>query len=203
MELLDILSGDSKRKTRIDCHFNRITPEEDSILIAKFSEDEITNVIQDYNSLKALRPNDFNFSFLKEMQEVVKKDICEFVANFHKHDRLVKGLNPSFIVLIPMKENSTRIKDFKPISIIGCMYQVITKLLANRLRLVMKGIISECQSTFMEGRQLVDSVVVVNETIEDVKRRKRRCIFFKVDSKKALLTRFLGLFRLSNVQDGI
>jgi len=38
---------------------------------------------------------------------------------------------------------------------------------------------------FLEGRGLMDNVLVANEVLEDVKRRRRSCIFFKVDYEKA------------------
>nr|GEV31673.1 RNA-directed DNA polymerase, eukaryota [Tanacetum cinerariifolium] len=44
-----------------------------------------------------------------------------------------KGGNSSFITLIPKVSNANMVKDFKPISLIGSLYKVIAKVLANRL----------------------------------------------------------------------
>ncbi|GLT48336.1 hypothetical protein SLA2020_219680 [Shorea laevis] len=116
--------------------------------------------------------------------ETIKDDVIQFVVEFQKNGRLVKGSNASFIVLIPKKENPVRIGDYRLISLISCMYKVIAKLLANRLRRVLDRVIGKQQSAFIGGRQLMDSVMVANETIDEVK-KKKRCIIFKVDFEKA------------------
>jgi len=42
-----------------------------------------------------------------------------------------KGLNSSFIAFIPKIKDPQSISDFRPISLIGCVYKVIAKLLDN------------------------------------------------------------------------
>lgn len=71
---------------------------------------------------------------------------------FHMHDKLVKGLDPSFIVLIPKKEDATNFSDFKPIFLIGGVYKIIAKVLSIRFSKIMGSIISNQQSAFIEGR---------------------------------------------------
>ncbi|XP_057434667.1 uncharacterized protein LOC130727526 [Lotus japonicus] len=66
----------------------------------------------------------------------------------------------------------------------GCMYKIVAKLLANRLRGVMDHIDIN-QSAFIGGRQMMDSVLVANEVIDEEKTRKRTCLIFKVDFEKA------------------
>ncbi|GJV26456.1 RNA-directed DNA polymerase, eukaryota [Tanacetum coccineum] len=46
------------------------------------------------------------------------------------------GCNSSFITLIPKSQEAKMVKEFCPISLIGSMYKIITKVLANRLSLV-------------------------------------------------------------------
>lgn len=67
------------------------------------------------------------------------------MVEFHEHGRLVKGINPSFIVLIPKKEEANKMKDFRPISLIGGLYKIIAKVLAERMGCVMDLVISKNQ----------------------------------------------------------
>ncbi|GKU91159.1 hypothetical protein SLEP1_g5069 [Rubroshorea leprosula] len=106
-------------------------------------------------------------------------------AEFHEQGRLVKGSNSSFIVLIPKVENPQRIEEFRPISLIGVMYKIVAKLLANRLRQVLDRVIGEQQMAFIEGRQLMDGVVIANEVIDEAKKKKMESFLFKADFEKA------------------
>ncbi|GKV34792.1 hypothetical protein SLEP1_g43134 [Rubroshorea leprosula] len=54
-----------------------------------------------------------------------------------------------------------------------------------RLKGVMSGIISDSQSAFLGGRQLVDSVLVLNEVVDEVKLKKQKSFVFKADFEKA------------------
>lgn len=66
-----------------------------------------------------------------------------------------------------------------------CLYKILGKLLANRMRKVLGKVIDHCQSAFHGGRILLHSVLVVNEVVEDAKRRKSPSLLFKVDFEKA------------------
>ena len=61
----------------------------------------------------------------------------------------------------------------------------MAKILSSRIKKVLHKVIDVRQSAFLEGRGIVDSVLVANEVLEDIKRRKSSCIFFKVDYEKA------------------
>ena len=67
----------------------------------------------------------------------------------------------------------------------GAIYKVISKVLAGRIKKVLPALIDGSQSTFIEGRDLVDNVLLANEVIEDIRRRGKRGLCFKVDFEKA------------------
>ena len=46
-------------------------------------------------------------------------------------------------------------------------------------------VIDAKQYSFLEGRGLLDSILVANEVLEEIKRKKKSCMFFKVDYEKA------------------
>lgn len=61
-------------------------------------------------------------------------------------------MNATFIALIPKVESPQSLNDFRPISLVGCMYKVLAKILANRLRAVIGSVVSDAQSTFVKGK---------------------------------------------------
>ena len=52
-----------------------------------------------------------------------------------------KSLNASFLALIPKKVDAVEIKDFRPISLVGGICKIISKVLASHLRRVAHGLI--------------------------------------------------------------
>ncbi|GKV36164.1 hypothetical protein SLEP1_g44325 [Rubroshorea leprosula] len=174
-----------QRPTLEGLSFKTISEEDRRMLIQPFTEEEVKAAVWNCESTKAPGPDGFTFGFIKIEWEVIKADIRDFLMDFHTNGRIVRGSNASFLVLIPKRENPQGIEEYRPISLIGCMYKILAKVLANRLSRVLNTIIGENQSAFIEGRQLVDSVVVANEAIDDVRKRKSRCFVFKIDFEKA------------------
>jgi len=77
------------------------------------------------------------------------------------------------------------LNEYRPISLIGCIYKIVAKVLANRLKNVMPFIIHERQSAFIEGRHMLYSALIANEVIDEAKRCHKPCMIFKVDYEKA------------------
>jgi hypothetical protein len=74
--------------------------------------------------------------------------------------------------------------DFRPISLLGCIYKLLAKVLAARLASVIGSSIPNTQKVFLKGRQLVEGVVVVNEVIDFAKKSGKDCLILKVDFEK-------------------
>ncbi|GKV32614.1 hypothetical protein SLEP1_g41208 [Rubroshorea leprosula] len=165
--------------------FKQISPAANDYLIAPFTEEEIKTAVWDCESSKAPGPDGFNFKFIKSEWETIRGDVTEFLHEFQKNGKIVKGLNTSFIVLVPKVENPQKIEEYRPISLIGGIYKILAKLLANRLKKVLEGIVGEQQMAFLSGRQLMDGVVIANEVIDEVKKKRKEAFLFKIDLEKA------------------
>ncbi|GJU94132.1 putative RNA-directed DNA polymerase, eukaryota, reverse transcriptase zinc-binding domain protein [Tanacetum coccineum] len=111
--------------------------------------------------------------------EEIKQAVWECGGTFPK------GCNSSFIALIPKVIDAKFVSDFQPISLIGCQYKIIGKLLANRPSSVIGDVISPEQSAFINGRNILDGPLIINEVMDWYRKRKKDLMIFKVDFEKA------------------
>ncbi|GAU16239.1 hypothetical protein TSUD_298710 [Trifolium subterraneum] len=165
--------------------FIRLTLVEGGSLTKPFSVEEVKTAIWDCDSYKSPGPDGINFGFIKDFWSEMQTDIMRFMAEFHRNGKLTKGLNSTFIALIPKVDSPQRLNDFRPISLVGSLYKVLAKVLANRLRLVIGSVISESQTAFVKDRQILDGILIANEVVDEARKSKKELLLFKVDFEKA------------------
>ena len=86
----------------------------------------------------------------------MESDVLAVFEEFYHHSKFEKSLNATFIALSPKKNDASNIRDFRPISLVGRLYKILSKVLANSLKQVLDQLISESQNSFVGGRQIFE-----------------------------------------------
>ncbi|GJW73434.1 RNA-directed DNA polymerase, eukaryota [Tanacetum coccineum] len=154
-------------------------------LESNVSKEELKRAVWECRVDKSPRPDGFSFGFYRHFWSTIENDVLEAVNHFLTHGDIPKGCNSSFIVLIPKVLNANMVKDFRPISLIGSIYKIIAKILANRLVNVLDDIVNEVQSAFIAERQILDGPFIINEVMQWCNTKKKQAVIFKVDFEKA------------------
>ena len=116
---------------------------------------------------------------------MIGSDFICYVLSFFESDCLPSGVNKTWVTLIAKFDSANKIKDFRSISMISCIYKVIAKILANRLRTVMNGLVGETQTAFIQGRQILDGTLISCEVVHWLKKHKKEAVLVKLDFCKA------------------
>ncbi|MCI10933.1 LINE-1 reverse transcriptase like, partial [Trifolium medium] len=174
------------RRPKLDgVAFPNISEEENSLLTAPFPLEEIEDAVMNSGGNKSPGPDGFNFEFVKSFWPLLKGEVRILFDQFHGNASIPNGLLSYFIALIPKVARPSSLGEFRPISLLGCLYKLLAKVLAARLAKVMDSVVASTQSAFIKGRNLVDGVMVVNEVIDLARKTGRGCLVLKVDFEKA------------------
>lgn len=165
--------------------FPKLSADSVALLEGLFTADEVKAVIFNCDGGKAPGPDGYNMDFFKKNWSLLQPDVMNMMHSFYRTGSFDKRINKPFLTLIPKRDNPTAVNDFRPISLVGILYKIISKVLAGRLQGVMGELIGPNQFAFAKGRQILDSSLVANEVIEMVNSRKEECLLFKVDFEKA------------------
>ena len=104
---------------------------------------EIKRALWDCDPSKAPRADGFNLNFVRKCWDTIGGEFSTCIFYFFVSGTLPRRLNMMWVTLALKFEGAQEIKDYKPISIVGCVYRVVAKIMANRLRGVMGALVGE------------------------------------------------------------
>ncbi|KAJ0589790.1 putative RNA-directed DNA polymerase [Helianthus annuus] len=173
-------------RPRLVCADLNLVPDSFSpTLDARFSLEEIKTAVFGCGDDRAPGPDGVNFRFVKRFWHLLESDFVDIMDEFYASGSISMGCGSSFIALIPKVIDPIGLKDFRPISLVGIINKVISKILANRLKPVLNKVISSSQSAFISDRLILDGPLIVNEVLNWAKRSKKNIFFLKIDFEKA------------------
>lgn len=106
------------------------------LLTKPFLEEEVKRVVWECEGGKSPGPDGFGVEFYKDCWDIVKEDLVREFSELHDNGKLARGCNSSFIALIPKKVGANDLNQFHPISLIGSLYRILAKVLAEGLKMV-------------------------------------------------------------------
>ncbi|KAJ0522407.1 putative RNA-directed DNA polymerase [Helianthus annuus] len=165
--------------------FRKISDSNATLLVEPFSNKEIRDAVWECGADKSPGPDGFSFAFIKHYWVSLEPHFWSIMDEFYTHGTICKSVNSSFVALIPKVVDPMTLSDYRPISLIGSISKIVTKVLANRLKVVLDSIISPEQSAFVKGRNILDGPLIINEVVNWAKKSKKRILVFKVDFEKA------------------
>jgi exonuclease III len=162
-----------------------VSSEDNALLCRLATEEEIIKVIWSMEADKAPGPDGFTIHFYKCCWHVIKDDLQKMINGFLKKAKVGGGTNSTYLALIPKESNPETFARFRPISLCNASYKILAKLLANRIKPLLKKLISSPQGGFVEGRHILDNVIQVQEIIHSSIQRKEKGMLIKLDMANA------------------
>ena len=80
-------------------------------------------------------------------------------------------MNYTHIVLIPKKNDHQLVSNYRPISLNNVVSRIVSKVLANRLKLILPNVIFDSQSAFVPNRLITDDTTIVFEVLHRIRNK--------------------------------
>ncbi|KAG7567714.1 Ribonuclease H domain [Arabidopsis thaliana x Arabidopsis arenosa] len=167
--------------------FPQMTSAEKNELIKPFTPEEVVCAVKGMGRFKAPGPDGFQPVFYQQCWDIVGESVTRFVLEFFASGNLPATTNDALLVLIAKVAKPERITQFRPVSLCNVLFKIITKMMVNRLKSVISKLIGPAQSSFIPGRLSIDNIVLVQEVVHSMRRKKGRkgWMLLKLDLEKA------------------
>ncbi len=126
--------------------------------------------------------------FIKKYWELLRTALHRYSTHCHGTGVLTPNFKTASIKLIPKKGDTTKLKNWRPISLLSCLYKVISRALNNRLKKASGYIFSRAQKGFTSDRHIQEVLINVIEMIAHCKQYDIPGAIVSIDQAKAFDT---------------
>jgi len=127
--------------------------------------EELDLAIEEVKTRTAGGPDGIGNAFLKKFWQFLRVPIFKYATKCFTTGKLSNMLAGGAIRLIPKKGDTTKIQNWRPISLLNCTYKVISRAVNNRLKTVADTILSRAQKGFTNSRHIQEVLINVIECI--------------------------------------
>ena len=150
-----------------------------------FSREELFSALQGLQTGKSPGsdglPPEFYLAFFEDLNEPLLNVLNEC---FHA-GVLTDSQRESHLRLTFKKDDKRQAKNWRPISLLNADYKVASKIITERLKLVMGSIVHQDQTCGVVGRTIFSNLQLVRDTLDMINKTNETGILLSLDQEKA------------------
>jgi hypothetical protein len=167
---------------------NRVSMPDYDLMNSAFTAQEVHEAIKSLKANSAPGPDGLPAMFYQKYWDIIGPDILDFILNILNNGGHLKDINLTYLCLIPKVNTPSTPSDYRPISLCNVILKIVTKTIANRVKIILPNIVKEFQSAFLPGRLITDNSLIVFETFQYLKKPRKNnngFVGIKLDIAKA------------------
>jgi Reverse transcriptase (RNA-dependent DNA polymerase) len=125
---------------------------------------------------------------LKKFWCLFRQPLFLYAKAVGRAGRLTQSFKLASIRLIPKKGDLSKLKNWRPISLVNCVYKIISRAINNRLQQVAPTILSRAQKGFVKNRYIQEILIDVIENISYANHTNTPGLVIAIDQSRAFDT---------------
>ena len=141
-------------------------------LLQQYMPDEVKRALFHMHPSKSPGPDGMSPFFFQKYWHRMGNDVTTAIFSVLNSGHMLHKMNYTHIVLIPQYNDLKNVSDYQPISLGNVVSRIVSKLLANWLKLILPNVISDSQSVFVPNRLIIDNIIVAFEVLHRMRNKR-------------------------------
>ncbi|KAL3680440.1 hypothetical protein R1sor_023396 [Riccia sorocarpa] len=163
----------------------KVTPAENRKLEQLLLEDELEECIKNLARDKAPGLDGVSADVLREVWSEVKPLCMQVLSEFWEDEQMTSATKKGVTKLIPKNEEKSMLTNRHPITLLGITYKIISRILADRIKPLLPGLVNGQQTGFVPGRSIFDNILTLKQGEDWAVETGQEAVFLKLDFIKA------------------
>ncbi len=165
---------------------SKVVKEDKEMCDKDFLEEEIETAIVQLNNGKSPGADGLTSEFYKVFKDTLTPILKEVYEEIYERGQASQLMRVGMVKLIFKKRgDSADLKNYRPISMLNTDFKILAKMLANRLKKVLPGLITTNQAYSIMGREITDTVSNIRDKISYMIENKKEGYIISLDLEKA------------------
>ena len=163
----------------------RLTEDEKDRLDRGISLQELDKALETSNKKSAPGIDGVSNRLIEKIWQFIRKPLLRYAECCFRKGGLTKTFKTACIKIIPKKGDLSRIKNWRPISLLSCYYKLISRVINARLGTVIHKVTGRCQKAYNNKRHIHEVLINLTNSIGYCNINNEPGVIISIDQQKA------------------
>mgnify|MGYP000450585649 FL=1 len=149
----------------LEINMPQLSPNDRDTCEGYTTDEELNIALRSMESNKSPGFNGITTDFYKHFWPILGQELANILNFAYDNGSLALSQRRGIISLIFKKEDRTKLKNWRPITLLNTDYKILTKALANRLQQILPQLLHTDQTACIPGRTINDNIRLIQDTI--------------------------------------
>jgi len=161
-----------------------VEQDDEEDLVQEVTLGELEATLKWFSKDKSLGPDGWSIEFYLAFFDLISSHLLSVVEESRASGCLEVTITSTFIALILKTDNLATFDEFRPILLCNCLYKIIAKIIANKLKPILSKHILPEKFAFLKDRQIHEAIGTAQEVLQSLHNQKGKGMIMKVDLTK-------------------